>query len=116
MPFISGGNRRGGDVEALLIANLSPLETGDDKSYIIIELDELISRSRLTSTLSSAGLSPLAIVPLTNNTNLNEIFLIEVSGFVNVNDKRLASILENGAGFMTAQLIGSYAVPFRVEK
>ena len=116
LPFISGGNRRGGDVEALLIANLSPLETGDDKSYIIIELDELISRSRLTSTLSSAGLSPLGIVQLTNNTNLSEIFLIEVNGFVNVNDKRLASILESGTGFMTAQPIGSYAVPFRVEK
>ncbi len=116
LPFESGGNRRGSGVEALLVAEISPARSDNDISYVIIEMVEPVSRSRLTSTLAAAGLKPSALFPLLKNKTSNEVFLIEVSGFVGVNDPRLKNIVENEIGFTLAQSVGSYAVPLNSGK
>ena len=116
LPFESGGNRRGCGVEALLVAEVSPVKSDDDISYIVIEIVEPVSRSRLTSTLTAEGLKPSALVPLLNNKTANELFLIEVSGFVGVDDPRLKNIVEKEIGFTAAQSVGSYAVPLNSGK
>ena len=116
LPFESGGNRRGRGVEALLVAEISPVKSDDDISYVIIEIVEPVSRSRLTSTLTDEGLKPSALVPLLNDKTANEVFLIEVHGFVEFDDPRLNNIVEKGIGFTVAQSVGSYAVPLKSGK
>ena len=110
------GNRRGRGVEALLVAEISPVKSDDDISYVIIEIVEPVSRSRLTSTLTDEGLKPSALVPLLNDKTANEVFLIEVHGFVEFDDPRLNNIVEKGIGFTVAQSVGSYAVPLKSGK
>ena len=116
LPFESSGNRRGHGVEALLVAEISPVKSDDDISYVIIEIVEPVSRSRITSTLTAEGLKPSSLVPLLNNKSANEVFLIEVGGFVEVDDPRLKNIVEKEIGLTVAQSVGSYAVPLNSGK
>ena len=113
LPFVSGGNGRGGQSEALLVSDFAPVETGNDRSYLIIECVEPISRSRLTGALSSAGLTPSALVTLPKSaaTMGRELFLFEVDGFVASDDGRVAHFLEDNTDFSMARVVGGYAVP-----
>ncbi len=113
LPFSSSGNSRGGRSEALLVADISPVETGEDKSFLIIECAEPISRSRLTGSLTTVGLAPSALVtlPKTNAMMGRELFLIEVDGFAATDDSRVAQFLEDNADFLMARVVGGYAVP-----
>ena len=113
LPFSSGGNSRGGRSAALLVADISPVETGDDKSVLIIECEEPISRSRLTDSLAAADLAPTALVtlPKTGATTGRELFLIEVDGFAATDDSRVSQFLEENTDFSMARVVGGYAVP-----
>ena len=44
------------------------------------------------------------------------MFLIEVGGFVEVDDPRLKNIVEKEIGLTVAQSVGSYAVPLNSGK
>jgi len=116
LPFASGGNGRGGRSEALLVADITPVETGEDRSFLIIESVEPISRSRLTGALSSAGLTPAALVSLPKSaaTMGRELFLFEVDGFVASDDARVAQFLEDNTDFSMARVVGGYAVPLTI--
>ncbi|MBK19396.1 MAG: chorismate mutase [Rhodospirillaceae bacterium] len=117
LPFVTGGNRRGAPAEALLVADMAPVETGEDRSFLIVECEEPISRSRLTGSLSTAGLPPSALVTLPKSgvTAGREIFLIEVEGFVATEDDRVTKFLEDNTDFSIARAVGSYAVPLTAE-
>lgn len=113
LPFVSGGNSRAGRSEALLVADISPVETGDDKSFLIIECAEPISRSRLTGSLITVGLAPSALVTLPKTAAMTgrELFLIEVDGFTATDDSRVAQFLEENTDFSMARVVGGYAAP-----
>ncbi|NKB19381.1 MAG: chorismate mutase [Alphaproteobacteria bacterium] len=113
LPFASEGNGRGGRSEALLVADITPVETGDDRSFMIIECAEPISRSRLTGSLSSAGLTPTALVTLPKSGAMmgRELFLIEIDGFAATDDSRVAQFVEDNEDFSMARIVGGYAVP-----
>ena len=117
LPFVSRENRRGGCVEALLVADLVPVETGDDGSYLIIECSSPISRPRLTELLTSAGFALTALVSLPNTMDIasREIFLIEVAGFVDIDDRRLGQLLDDNPVFTVVRAVGSYAMPLNTE-
>jgi len=116
LPFASGDNRRGEKLEALLVAEISPVETGEDRSYLVIECAEPISRSRLTGALSSAGLTPSALVTLPKSTVMmdRELFLLEVDGFVASDDGRVAQFLKDNTEFLMTRVVGGYAVPLTI--
>ena len=116
LPFASGGNGRGGQSEALLVADITPVETGEDRSYLIIECAEPISRSRLTGPLSSAGLTLTALVTLPKSaaTTGRELFLLEIDGFTTADDSRIAKFLEDNVEFSMACVVGGYAVPLKI--
>ena len=117
LPFVSGENRRGDWVEALLVADLVPVETGDDGSYLIIECSSPISRPRFTELLTSVGFAPTALVSLPNTMDIasREIFLIEVAGFVDIDDRRLGQLLDDNPVFTVVRAVGSYAMPLNTE-
>ena len=112
LPFMFGENRRSGTVEALLVADLAPVETGEDGSYLIIESASPISRSRLTELLTSAGFAPIALTSIPNTIEIasRRTFLIEVEGFVGIDDRRLGKLLDDNTIFTVVRAAGSYAM------
>ncbi len=117
LPFLFGGNRREGKGEALVVADLVPVETGEDGSYLIIESSNPISRSRLTELLTSGGFNPIALssVPNTIDMPSRKIFLIEVEGFVGIEDGRLGKLLDDNTEFDVVRAVGAYAKPLNTE-
>jgi hypothetical protein len=117
LPFLFGGNRREGKGEALVVADLVPVETGEDGSYLIIESCNPISRSRLAELLTSRGFNPISLssVPNTIDMPRREIFLIEVEGFVGIEDRRLGEILDDNTEFDVVRAVGAYAKPLNTE-
>lgn len=117
LPFLFGRNRSGAKSEALLVADLAPVETGEDGSYLIIESTKPISRSRLTELLTSGGFILIALIPVPNMIGMSsrETFLIEVDGFVGLEDRRLGMLLDDNNDFDVVRAVGTYAKPLNSE-
>jgi chorismate mutase / prephenate dehydratase len=118
LPFIQDkdGDGKG---DALVLAAL-PLEaTGDDRSLLIVEIPQEISRGRLKEALEGVKLSPHLVCGSHLETG-GTVHLIEVAGFVNADDPRLAAAIQAlvaagaGAGDAVRLLpIGAYATPLQ---
>ena len=117
LPFLLEGDGRGGKAEALLIADLEPVETGEDGSYLIIETFNPISRSRLKELLTSGGFNPIALISVPNTIDIasRQTFLIEVDGFVGIEDRRLGGFLDDNTEFDAVRAVGAYAKPLNLE-
>jgi chorismate mutase-like protein len=108
LPFGGRGNARADPRDALSIATLPLEETGADRSFLIVETQEQVSRARLLSVLSQAGLACsffAAYGPRAQG-------LAEVDGFVGPRDPRIARLLELGTDVIAWIVpIGGYAAP-----
>jgi hypothetical protein len=94
-------------VQALVIASSPADPSGDDVSLIALEMEAQISRVSLAQTLTTAGFKPLSI--LLNRPRGAPVaqLLVEVEGFVALDDPRLARI----GGLQAPPLVvGAYAV------
>lgn len=94
-------------VQALVIASSPADPSGDDISLIALEMEAQISRASLSQTLTSAGFKPISI--LLNRPRGAPVaqLLVEVEGFVALDDPRLARI----GGLQAPPLVvGAYAV------
>jgi chorismate mutase/prephenate dehydratase len=99
-------------VQALVIASSPADPSGDDISLIALEMEAQISRASLSQTLTTAGLKPLSI--LLNRPPGAPVaqLLVEVAGFVALDDPRLARI----GGLQAPPLVvGAYAVALTEE-
>ncbi|MEX2628543.1 MAG: chorismate mutase [Tistlia sp.] len=101
------------DGTAALVVTLSPLEaSGEDRSYLILETAEQISRSALRDWLAKAELIQRE-TSAWRDDDTRWLYLIEVEGFVAPDDARLtrlAGAVESRVVQVTA--VGAYAVPF----
>ena len=98
--------------QALVIASSPADPSGDDISLIALEMEAQISRVSLSHTLTTAGFKPLSI--LLNRPPGAPVaqLLVEVEGFVALDDPRLARI----GGLQAAPLVvGAYAVAIAEE-
>jgi chorismate mutase/prephenate dehydratase len=94
-------------VQALVIASSPADPSGDDISLIALEMEAQISRVSLAQTLTTAGFKPLSI--LLNRPPGAPVaqLLVEVEGFVALDDPRLARI----GGLQAPPLVvGAYAI------
>jgi hypothetical protein len=94
-------------VQALVIASSPADPSGEDVSLIALEMEAQISRVSLAQTLTTAGFKPLSI--LLNRPRGAPVaqLLVEVEGFVALDDPRLARI----GGLQAPPLVvGAYAV------
>jgi chorismate mutase-like protein len=113
LPFGAGDTVRGAPVEALALAQ-SPLEeTGRDRSLLVVETKEEISRSTLLADSREVELAATAIQtwqpPGASGVWLH---LIDVEGFVPLGDERLTRLGQLiGKGLQQIWHIGGYAVP-----
>jgi chorismate mutase/prephenate dehydratase len=108
LPFIGRGNARSEPGDALAIAKLPSEENGADRSFLILETRGQISRTRLISGLTQAGLS----CSLFAQHGPRLLALAEVEGFVASGDPRIARLMEQMADAIAWLVpIGGYAAP-----
>lgn len=114
LPFIAMGNSRTQGLEALVLARLTPEPSGEDasaldRSLLVIQCEEDLSRGRIGDCLKEAGLkAPTSIIR--HNARTGAAYLVEVPGFVFDGDARLEKLQQALPGARLTP-IGCYAVP-----
>ncbi len=111
LPFAQQSGSDGTALQALVISQGAPEESGLDRSFIILEMAAKTSRGALFDLLGKGGFEPLQATSWqeAKGPYLN---LVEVTGFVADGDDRLAK-LEGLAGKPNGRAwsIGGFAVP-----
>lgn len=115
LPFapLDGGRRIG--PEAVVVSLAEPEESGDDRGYLIVELDQAVSRGALKVLLSDAGFevrNTQAWVDAPDRT----LHLVEVEGFLASDDSRVAALVTETEPVSHAWAVGSFAVPLLAEE
>lgn len=106
LPFWTARNEGAPAAQALVVASAAPDASAADRSYLVVELNNDVSRDRLTQALLSAGLNPGSI--LLRRESGTAFALIEVAGYVTDNDPRLAKL---GGTARRPAVLGAYAEP-----
>ncbi len=96
-------------LQALVVAAAPPDASGDDRSFLGVECDRDVSRTRLSGELAAAGLTPDMMVLLPEPGSNRAHVLAEVDGYLADDDPRLSRL---GGVLRRPIVIGSYAVPF----
>ena len=113
LPFISGGNSRGTETEALVIGQVAQEETGRDRSFLVVESAEDIGFKAIETALSQTGFSAV----------FNQVwhdpdrpaawtYLVEVLGFLRSDGQRFRRLVDS-LDKRAIQVIhlGGYATP-----
>lgn len=109
LPFGGRGNARPEGGDALVIGKIEPEPSGADRSLYIIGTDEELSRARLASTLSAAGLVASLLAGTRSDTAAQ---LVEFDDWIAPDDARLKEALAVLASRITqVTLLGFYARP-----
>ena len=97
--------------EALVIAVAPAEESGDDRSLLLLETREELSRTALRKRLKQAGFSHQTQA-IWDETAGRRMHLVEVDGFVGEADPRLRrlSLADDGL-FAQRHVVGAFAVP-----
>lgn len=113
LPFAApprNGEGRSHDRRALAIGYCEMEETGDDRSFLIVESAQEISRSSLRGKLESAGFAVVEMLWAEESPD-RWLHLVEVEGCVFPDDSRLAALAEDAQEIRQARSAGGYAVP-----
>jgi hypothetical protein len=115
LPFAPLGIGRGDHPQAVVISLAEPEESGDDHGYLIVELDEAVSRGALKTLLSDAGFQVCDIQAWVDSPD-RTLHLVEVEGFLAATDPRIAALMEEADTVKQAWSVGSFAVPLTAEE
>ena len=111
LPFAPPASAQNAEVEALVVG-LAPLEaTGDDRSYLALEVEGGISRSALSRALGKAG---FAVVDMKHapDAGQHDMRLVECEGAVMADDERLMVLPEaSREAVRQVWVLGCYAAP-----
>ena len=119
LPFVPPRRLSGSAHDSLVIAMQPPEPTGRDRSFIVVRTGEDISRARVHGAFQSRGLeSRLTLTHQDEVDHASILFLLEVDGFVEPGDDRIAAIADEigGEELAAVQVLGSYARPFAPEE
>ena len=94
--------------QALVVASTPVDASEQDQSLLGLECDSDVSRTRLSSELSAAGLKPETMVLVRRPGSPIANVLVEVEGYLADDDARLARL---GSVLRRPIVLGSYAVP-----
>ncbi len=99
--------------KSLVVAKIDYANSGQDRSFIIIEFENDVSRARVQDVFKEQGLELLSISSKDpQTTDGKSVHLVEVDDFIEEDDERLGKIeeaFEDSAARCT--LIGGYPVP-----
>jgi chorismate mutase/prephenate dehydratase len=94
--------------QALVVASTPADASEEDQSLLGLECDSDVSRARLSSELSGAGLTPQTMALLRQQGSPVANVLVEVEGYLSDDDPRLSKL---GSILRRPIVLGSYAVP-----
>lgn len=114
LPFAALDGGRGDSPQAVVVSLAEPEESGDDHGYMIVELDEAVSRGALKTLLSDAGFEVCDIQAWVDSPD-RTLHLVEVQGFLAADDPRIAALQEEADAVKHAWSVGSFAVPLTAE-
>jgi chorismate mutase len=114
LPFVSMEPALRDGVEGLAVAMAPHEESGLDRSFLVVETAEQVSRDALTDLLTTAGIPVLDVKHWEDQPD-QRLHLIEVEGFLAADDRRLAGLEQDG-GPLKSWVIGAYAVPLSAEE
>ncbi|HBK07711.1 MAG TPA: chorismate mutase [Acetobacteraceae bacterium] len=96
--------------EALVVASAAPDASEQDQSFLGLECDSDVSRTKLSSELTAAGLKPETMVLIRQPGSPVANVLVEVEGFLSDDDDRLNHL---GSVLRRPVVLGGYAVPLQ---
>lgn len=96
------------DMRALVVASAPPDASGQDRSFLGLDCDNDVSRTRLSSELAGAGLKPEMMVLVRPAGSPVAHVLVEVDGYLMDDDARLSNL---GSVLRRPVVLGSYAEP-----
>jgi chorismate mutase-like protein len=114
LPFAALDGGRGDSPHAVVVSLAEPEESGEDHGYLIVELDEAVSRGALKTLLSDAGFEVCDVQAWVDSPD-RTLHLVEVEGFLAGDDPRIAALLEEAEAVKHAWSVGSFAVPLTAE-
>lgn len=114
LPFASPASGRGDNLEAVAIARLTQEPTGYDRSWLVLETADDVSRARLRAALGAAGLEPTQLAA-TQRAGDTWLHLAEISSYVAPDDRRVHLLMDRRQPVQRAVIVGGYAVPLRPE-
>ena len=118
LPFFGPGNARARNIDAMVIARLEPEASGDDQTWIVLEISQDLSIERLRGYLDGAGFEGrfLGKQPEAGPPN-RWSHLIEVAGFYEATDTKLGRLADAlGDAHSQTWVIGAYATPFDADQ
>ncbi len=113
LPYGMPDNQVGTMAErALVVSKTDFLPSGEDHSFLALEIDPTVSRARIMDVFKSAGLKLLTLNTLNGASGGKNLHFIEVDDYIADNDKQLARVEEkfNGQGARCVSL-GGYPLP-----
>jgi len=112
LPFTGVGSGPRRDLEAMALARAENQATGNDRSLMVLEAEDELSRARLSTALSAIDLAPNLMLVREERAE-TWLVLVEVDGFVGADDQRIETLLQgSGLPLVRVHRLGSYAVPF----
>lgn len=111
LPFAGSGPD---GLEALAVARLKIDPTGYDRAWLAVETTPDVSRARLRSVLGAAGLEVTQLAATLRNDH-SWLHLLEISGALAADDRRLIRLGESRDPVSRAVVLGGYPVPFAPE-
>ena len=98
--------------QALVVARLKFEPSGDDRSFIMLDVEQGISRARLTDKARESGMALRNFYSATGRNPGRNFHLLEVKGYISADNSVLDTFvgLLNGAG-ARACVVGGYPVP-----
>ena len=113
IPFAPDPGAAGDHPKALAIAMMMPEPTNDDRSIVVVETDDDISRAKLNEGFAAVGLNPLFWAARTGTPGRRGwLHLVECEGFVLAEEARITRLAENLGEMVTAiHFLGAYAAP-----
>ncbi|MGE0717205.1 MAG: chorismate mutase [Alphaproteobacteria bacterium] len=112
LPFASAGNARGGAaMQAVAIARLPTEPSGQDRSYVAIDMADDTSLGTTQRRLHDAGL-PLHGIVAVELPGQGVLHLAEIDDYLADDDQRLAAFRNLAMGRLNGvKVLGAYAVP-----
>jgi chorismate mutase/prephenate dehydratase len=108
LPFWGTRSEGATTAQALMVAASPPDASGEDRSYLAFKLDADLTRPRITSALTAAGLPPRTIV-LHREPGASVVqALVEVDGALSDDDARLPALART---LSRPTILGFYAMP-----
>lgn len=99
--------------KALVISKINFDSSGEDHSFVALEVDRSVSRGRIVDVLKELAFEPLSVTSITNaDDEGHSLHLIEVDDYLSDDDPRLEEFSQKFDSFQArVKALGGYPVP-----